>query len=341
MNLKIQYCFIALFMLAACNNDTDELPVEIPISMNAQMVTDVDATRALSTNEIRGALPSKEYPLEALLCFSTTSKVYDTEPTPVVPTYLPCHTTINYTSGTKTYPAPIGENDIKYPINNSLVYCAGLYPSSGWTFDEGSTTNASYVLDGETDIMFAPEISGCMYTPFGTQTYTHLQTWVKLNVCATDHEAIEAWGKIKSITLKGHKKIKIDLDTEFNNKDELKTAFKDGKIAFSDELTLAPVAESDNVSLKTQLKELASFFYVPADVTDNVLEIETENRGIKSVSFDLVDAEHKKITDLSDAVGKIFVVELHFFPIELIKAKCTLNQWEDWTDNLFMDKENA
>lgn len=339
MNLKIPYCFIALFMLAACNNDTDELPVEIPISMNAQMVTDVDATRALSTNEIRGALPSKEYPLEALLCFSTTSKVYDAEPTPVVPTYLPCHTTINYTSGTKTYPAPIGENDIKYPIDNTKVYCIGLHPNTGWTFeDDNPSCCASYTLDGRSDIMFAPEINGSMYTPFGTQTYTHLQTWVKLNVCATYPEAIEAWGKIKSIKLKGYNNIKIDLDTEFNNRTELKTALSTGKIAFGGELTLEPVVESDDVYLKTQLKELSSFFYVPAGINNNVLEIETKNKGKITVSFDLVDENHNVITDLSDALGKIFVIELHFFPIDMVKVKCTLNQWEDWTDNLYMEK---
>lgn len=348
MKVRISLILMAQLMLAACSDDTKELFSDVPIALNAGIMPVDAGTRAIETDEIRGNVPSNEYPLDALLFFTTTSKKYDKSPVPVAPSFLPCRTTISYTSGTKTYPAPLGDNDIKYPLGNDMVYCVGLYPDDvyvnegdkGWKIEGDATVTASRDLDGVTDILFAPEISGQLYTPFGTQTYSHLQAWVKLNVCAVDPEAVEAWGKIKSIKITGRANIKIALDTEFGNMEELKTAIDVGKIVYSDTKPLDLIEDSDDVYLNTQLVELSSFFYVPVDVTDNVLVIETEKKGTKSVPFDLVDANNNVITHLSGALGKIFVIELHFYPIEIIKAKCTLNQWEDWTDNLYMDKED-
>ena len=348
MKVRISLILMAQLMLAACSDDTKELFSDVPIALNAGIMPVDAGTRAIETDEIRGNVPSNEYPLDALLFFTTTSKKYDKSPVPVAPSFLPCRTTISYTSGTKTYPAPLGDNDIKYPLGNDMVYCVGLYPDAvyvnegdkGWKIEGDATVTASRDLDGVTDILFAPEISGQLYTPFGTQTYSHLQAWVKLNVCAVDPEAVEAWGKIKSIKITGRANIKIALDTEFGNMEELKTAIDVGKIVYSNELPLDLIEDSDDVYLNTQLVELSSFFYVPVDVTGNVLVIETEKKGTKYVPFDLVDANNNVITHLSGALGKIFVIELHFFPIEIIKAKCTLNQWEDWTDNLYMDKED-
>lgn len=343
---ELLYIFILLLLFVACSDDTEKVFPDRSISLNAQIASVAVESRSIISNEIRGNIPSKEYPLNALLCFSRESKKYDVAPVPVAPTYLPCRTTINYISGTKTYPTPLGDNDLKYPLDNSEVYCVGLHPNDvyvnegdkGWKFEGSAPLSASRNLDGATDILFAPEISGSLYAPFATQTYSHLQAWLKLNVCAVDHEAVDAWGKIKSVKITSSSKIKIDLDTDFSNSTELKTALDAGKIAFSGEESLYPVVESDNIELDTQLKELSSFFYVPVDVSNNVLEIETEKKGTKYVSFELVDANNNAITSLSDALGKIFVIELHFFPIEIIKAKCTLKQWEDWTDNLYMDK---
>ena len=320
--------FIAAFMLAACSQNSNETFDDKAIALNAGIV-EATSTRAIKTDEVRGNVPSDKYPLNALICFGTESKVYKHAPTE--PSYLPCRTTINYTSGNKTYPTPYDGNPLKYPQDNSLVYCVGLHPQTGWTFTDNS--NVTFPIDGRSDIMFAPEIIGKWELPFDAQTYTHLQAWMKITICATAPEAIEAWGDIDSIAIKSKAQVEINLGAETDS-----LSFENNGIKYSGEKCIGIVKKSDNVKLETHIKEVGQFFYVPLNMAaEDTIIIKTRNKELKKIPFKLIDKNNKTISHISKAIGKLYIVELEFQPFDLIKAECTLDSWDAWDDNLYLE----
>ncbi len=336
------YIFIIICTLAACTESNDAQFGDNLIALNASIFETKSTTRALQANEIRGDEPSKDYPLEVLACFSTTSGTYSPNPTPAAPTYLPCNTTINYIDRIKTFPAPY-EGDIlkqlKYPADNSTVYCVGFHPKDNWTFP--GDNKIRYEIDGVQDVMYAPEISGKWEIPFNTQIFTHMQAWMKIVVCANDKDAIDAWGGIDSITIKSKKYIDIDLAKKPDPAVAASFA-ANGGIDYNDEKKLKVVSATDSVELSTQLQELCSFFYIPLSITNDenpgqTLYIYTRNKGIKEVNFKLIDKNGNYIKNIYDAIGKLYIVELHFLPFDFIKANCTLKEWEAWDDNLYME----
>lgn len=341
---RFKYIYIMALLLVACNESGDEFLAGNEIAMSARIVENAE-TRALSTYEILGKVPSEEYPVNALLCFSEVSGIYKHQP--AAPSYLPCHTTISYTSANKTYPKTFEVNDgngnivdvsPRYPIGDA-AYCVGLHPATGWTFDDPNYKVASHAIDNTSDIMFAPEISGTYGTQFGAQTYTHLQAWLKIVLCAMTHEAIEMWGGIKSISLKGAANVNIDLAATITSESFIGA---NKKITYTGEKDIHVITESDNYTLDILLKDAGSFFYIPLHdangiLAENTLKIVTENIGEREVKFKLTDKNGYEITNIYDAIGKLYILELHFQHIDQIKASCTLESWEAIDDNLYME----
>ena len=324
----IYFIFIATFILAACTQSSDVTLDDKAITLNAGIV-EIDATRAIKAEEVRGDYPSEQYPLDALICFSTESNVY--KHAPVEPAYLPCRTTISYTDASKSYPAPYDGNSLKYPQDNSPVYCIGLHPRTGWTFTDDS--NVTHEINGTSDIMFAPEISGRWELPFATQTYTHLQAWTKITVCATAPEAIDAWGDIESISIKSRAHVNINLGAQATH-----AAFDNEDIKYSGEKNINIVEATDSVKLYTYLSEISDFFYVPLDpAAGDTLMVKTKHKELKKIAFKLTDKDNNPITHIADAVGKLYIIELDFQPFDLIKAECTLESWNAWDDNLYLE----
>lgn len=339
---RVLYIFIMACALAGCCENNDMQFGDNLIALNASIFETNSTTRALKADEVRGDEPSREYPLEVLACFSTTSGAYSQSPTPVAPSYLPCNTTINYIDKIKTFPDPYEGNNLKqlkYPSDNSPVYCVGLYPKEDWSFP--ANNKIRYEINGEKDVMFAPEISGKWEYPFTTQTFTHMQAWLRIVICANNKDAIEAWGGIDSIKIKSRKYIDIDLAKKPDPSVAASFA-AEGGIEYTGEKGMIVVSAEDSVELSTQLQEVCSFFYIPLNITndenpDQTILIYTKNKGVKEVHFKLVDKDNKPIKNIHDAISKLYVLELHFQPFDFIKANCALKEWEAWDDNLYME----
>ena len=340
MKEKFYILLVLAFVLAACSESNMAIYGDKPIALSAAISETLSVSRAYHTEEIRDNVPSEEYPLNALVCFSCTDGVYSGTPVPVSPSYLPCNTKISYTTANKTYPDPYSDGtnryDLKYPQDNSLVYCVGLHPNEDeakWSFVGDSKVR--YEVDGIHDAMYAPQISGQWETPFPNQVYTHMQSWMKIVVSAVSEDAVDAWGGIESVKINSGKYIDIDLSKKPDPAES--SAYGKG-IVFSDNIDMYVVTADDNIQLTTNLTEIAEFFYVPVgNCANQTITIKTKNRGEKTISFGLIDKDNNPIDTQFDAIGKLYVVELHFHPMEFIKANCILEEWEALDDNLYLE----
>ena len=93
------------------------------------------------------------------------------------------------------------------------VYFVAMYPQ-GWTAADDVT--AAFSINGAQDLLFAPQIHGTYATEYEKTPllrFEHLLTWLSFEIRANDENAANAWGKIKQITIKSKKDVKIDLSS--------------------------------------------------------------------------------------------------------------------------------
>lgn len=318
---------IAIYLLAgmftACSEQLD-VPVGGDIVLKASVDNLEVATRtAVEANPYEGIYPSTETPLEAAVWFSKTSGVYedtksDTE------THLPIRSTAIFASDGWTYPEKYNNENLKYPINNDQVYCVGLYPQTGWSIDAEATTLVSHVIDGTTDLMFASQISGTWNTPFSTPlNFGHLQTWIKVCICATSEEAPDAWGKVTDI--------KIFTD------DKVTVRLADGTKTYSTTKKELDLIET-SIPLEITTTQISEEGVFCAPATSYTLEVTTEEQGTKIITIEnLYNLSNTKIKDKNDLIGKLCVLTLYFNEFATINGVCTLEAWSNEGENLYPD----
>ena len=350
--------FIAAIALASCNhyeNPDNSGSISLSASVSnlgvqvkgtdeiALKSNDTDVAEAVAFSNI-----SSSTPLDSKLLFSFNRATYPTAVPDNDESYIPCHTNVSFVNKDLTfvtYKASAGAKpeNLKYPsLSDETVYCVGLYPfkvgdAEGWNISNDGTS-ASHNVDGCTDIMFAEEISGTWNSPFPAQTYSHVQTWVKVLVSATTNDAAEKWGKITRVTVKSMDNVNVSFSDNISNSVNFTGSEQD--------IILYNNAAGDSLSITTE--QLGSVFIAPplyrASASEQTLVIKvhvytTTFTDGKEVNVKLYDLNNDPITDPDYLIGKLFVLNLNFTPLSVIEGVCTLNYWNAIDEDLYLDKE--
>ena len=300
---------IILLLLSCSKTDGDKEPRNICLSAS------IDASIAVSSksvvaNPYYGATSTG---LKAGVWFSTVNGVYQDNPSPESPTYIPYHADVEYApDGMATiYKDPDNkQHPLTYPTDNTPVYCVGVYPRDGWTLSSDSDT-AMHVINGVDDIMYADHKSGTWQQPIESQLYKHKLTMLQVVMSSTSFESPESWGKIKKITIMSpHNAVKIDLKT-----DEVTYTGPQTPMVVMDtpqDLDIIPV-------------EVGSVMCAPAGVYTMV--VESERSYDRIVNITLKNEAGVAIPSSEAATGKYFIITLRFNPFNDIDAQCVLIPW--------------
>ena len=301
-------------LLASCSGRLDNDPSRDSLIGVRAGVSRLDLqTRAtVEADAYLGTSPSVN-PLDANVWFSVNSSTFGTGGT--APTYLPCHSTASFTSDGYTYP----DDALHYPTDNTTVYCVGLYPQLGWGTADGGVT-AYHSIDGVTDIMFAPSVSGTWNDPFEDPLqFGHLLAWLKVCVYAHEYDAIAAWGAVTEVSIE-------------NPYTRATVTFSDGSIAYSEASQTLKIFEGAT-DLKVTSQQLGSIFCAPA--TSYNITVKTENVPAgRTVPVSLTKTDGITTPTIDEIRGYVYVLTLNFHTLSMIDAACTLEDWEDEYDKI-------
>lgn len=304
--------------------------------------------------------PSGSNPLDAALWFSYTPGLYSHNPQ--LPQYLPCATTVTYASAVAT-DIRCGNQVIQYPIATDInynqvgdaVYCVGLYPDTGWgELTSVEVNSASHAINGSEDLMFADQMLGTYSNNFGVQTFNHLLTWVKINLSATSMTAGSVWGDVKTVKIiSPNKNVKIAFYAPVQKTDPLlasKVTYDGGAEEF-----LLELPENKRLSITSRtygqafcappavaaLNSSGQYEYVsggnPEGELGYIVRVETTKIPEKEIFVALKKEDNTTpIENAGYAVGKLFVLNLHFNDIAVVEGVCTLTQWDDQNSDIYL-----
>ena len=305
MNHRYIIVLIAACLLLASCGERLKSDAESRIGLRAA-VNDMQLETRATASPYRGSVPTDTNPLEADVWFSDTDGTYGDTPGENT---LPCRSTVHFTSGDMTYPDDV----VRYATDGSDAYCVGLYPQSAWSAN-AAATEVTCAIDGTRDLMFAPQVSGSWNNPIDSPlAFSHLLTWLKICICAHETDAITSWGAITEITVE-------------NPSDGLTVTLATGDVTPSG--VSAPItAFAGSCGLLVTTQEVGSVFCAPA--TSYNVTVKSENKVVgTTVAVNLVNLDGS--TPTADYVaGKVYVLTLHFHPLTLIDATCTLTDWVD------------
>ena len=285
--------------------------------------------------------PSTENTLEVALWFSNTPGSYSHAP--VAPTYLPCATTASYSSSTAMDIKTLDGNILQYPIAGEgqtaqNVYCVGFHPASYWGTPGSS---ASHVINGSEDLMFAEQMAGSYSESFPVQTYSHLLTWVKINLSASSVEAAEVWGKVTDLTIVSpDQNVIIALPSGTPGKSTITYSGDDLPL----QLNLIPANKELSITTKTFGQ---AFCAPPAAGGPNnklgyTIRVKTENLEEKNIFIELKKEDNSTaIPNPEYAIGKLFVINLRFNDIAVVEGVCTLKQWDDQSSDIYLKESES
>ncbi len=323
-NLRYIYG-LAFLMMAACSEND---PEESAISGNIQLGATVGDLQINSRVTAAPYLPQKGEPLNAAVWFRNEGGGY--EDNPALPTYLPVHTTVTFDGLQMTHVTYNEDNKeyyLKYPTDHDVkVYCVGMFPQSGWSTTDNIVV--THAINGSEDLMFAKEIEGSWKQRFPTQEYKHLLTWIRITICASSHEAIDAWGTIKQITVNSDSEVSVNLETE--------------EYTYGGEPQQIETMSKD-VTLTTAIQQVGDVFCSPKTAyTVTVTCIKNGEEITKNVSLPLniihvnENDRVELVTDESQAIGRCFVFSLYFTPNDVIEGECMLNSWSNQNEDVLL-----
>lgn len=318
---RILYSIILLAALglSSCSeNEYDPSQVDTTIMLKAN-VSSIDLTRAVINGD--AYIGKSADGMNASVWFSNECGKYVDSTSPEAPTYIPYHTTVTYSDAA---PMPVYVNPetqtepLSYPIGTSYdeVYCVGLYPASSWSVSDGGRI-ASHVIDGKTDIMFSDQIKGAWDNPFTAQQYRHLLTWLKFEASITKVEAAEQWGAITSIrVVNPYNQVNIDFG------DENSSTIKASSISYTGNETYIPIVENMNLPLSVVVSDVGACLCAPS--TTITIEVTTEKMGTRTVTAQLKNTKNEPLKDYTQAIGKLFIINLCFSFLDDIDGMCHL-----------------
>lgn len=305
------YVLPVVLAFVACTDKADDSLAGGDICLNAA-VGEIES-RA-ETLPYLGTTPTTGNPLRAWVWFSEDATEYGNSEVNIM-THLPCRTVMTF-EGAPVFAYNATGQNLKYDTgSNSTVYCVGFYPAENvWETTDGKTATAT--VDGSSDLMYAPKISGTWGDPLQTQTYQHLQNWVKVCVCATSQDAADVWGKITDISVSTQTSVSVDVTTD--------------AITYSDDGTMPVFDSKEGQPLHTTMQEFGSVFCSPAEEYTVSVTI-----GGKTVSQTITVEPLESGIDLVKG-GNLVILTLYFQPFNMIEGVCTLNAWDAQNEDLYM-----
>lgn len=207
-------CAVCAALLPSCEEEmTADADTDRRIYLRATVEGATTTTRApyiLTT-------PNRDNPLEVAVWASTTQSLFaNRDDANGKNGEVAIHTSANFTNGSEqlldeaVYPKTTGGTTRK-------VYFVGLHPKTGWETTTGDTTAVhSTAIDGKTDVMFAPQISGeysgnTSGDKWPTFEFHHLLTWLRIQMVAESEEVRTAWGPVTDLTIKSKTKVSVNL----------------------------------------------------------------------------------------------------------------------------------
>lgn len=302
--------------------------------------------------------PAANNPLDAVLWLSYDLGSYSHNP--ALPQNLPCVTTVSYDSSAPTdvrhdgqlvlYPVPV---DANYAETGDDVYCVGFSPSTGWgDMTAAAVSSAGHVINGSEDLMFADQMMGSYSKNFGTQTYRHLLTWVKINMSTTSLKAAAIWGDVESLEVVSPNRT-LSVDFSGTLQDGMPQPSTIGYVGGPDVFPLTlPANSSLNVTTKlfgqvfcappasAALNGSGKYEYLTEDRGElgYIIRVRTRNIPQKEVFVKLKKEDNVTLIESADyAIGKLFVVNLHFNEIAVVEGVCTLRQWDDQNSDIYLN----
>lgn len=309
----ISLLLLILVLVAACDKKGPERDGRIALRA---CISDMQtSTKAIvEANPFAGSVLTDTHYLDADVWFSTDPDAFGS----ALGNALPCRSTAHFTGSGMTYPA----HSVNYPTDGvSVAYCIGLYPQDyldpgGWSAGDGSTT-VFHPIDGVTDLMFAPKVSGTWDVPIDDPLqFGHLLAWLKICAYAYEYDAIAAWGPITEVSIENpNTQVTVTLGT--------------GAIAYGgDPASLTVFDGSTPLPLKVTSQLLGSVFCAPA--TSYNVTVKTANFPAgKTVAVELKELDGVTTPAVDEIRGYVYVLTLNFHTLSMIDSSCTLEDWED------------
>lgn len=247
---RIIHISLLICLISCQQNGLDAVQVGAPVYIAASVGGD-SMTKApyMPTNNQGHMLetPSPEHPLKTDVWGSTTPYIfteefYDQEKTRPwdgsdESGKVAIHTDATFQSGDPQLLRAAIYNKNTKPTVYFVAFSPISQGAEKWVASEDGKS-ASFVFSGNDDVMFAPQVQGTYATDYSKSpvlSYSHLLTWLRVEMQAESKEVSDSWGAIKSMTIRSNSNVKIDLQKEAYNNDG---TYNFENVVFSEETDL-------------------------------------------------------------------------------------------------------
>ena len=237
-------------MISCQQNGLDAVQVGAPVYIAASVGGSTMTKAPYMPMDNQGHMvetPSPEHPLKTDVWGSTTSYIfteefYDQEKTRPwdgsdESGKVAIHTDATFQSGDPQLLRAAIYNKNTKPTVYFVAFSPISQGAEKWVASEDGKS-ASFVFSGNDDVMFAPQVQGTYATDYSKSpvlSYSHLLTWLRVEMQAESKEVSDSWGAIKSMTIRSNSNVKINLQKEAYNNDG---TYNFENVVFSEETDL-------------------------------------------------------------------------------------------------------
>lgn len=231
---RIIHISLLICLISCQQNGLDAVQVGAPIYVAASVGGSTMTKAPYMPMDNQGHMvetPSPEHPLKTDVWGSTTSYIfteefYDQEKTRPwdgsdESGKVAIHTDATFQSGDPQLLRAAIYNKNTKPTVYFVAFSPISQGAEKWVASEDGKS-ASFVFSGNDDVMFAPQVQGTYATDYSKSpvlSYSHLLTWLRVEMQAESKEVSDSWGAIKSMTIRSNSNVKIDLQKEAYNND--------------------------------------------------------------------------------------------------------------------------
>lgn len=231
---RIIHISLLICLISCQQNGLDTVQVGAPIYVAASVGGSTMTKAPYMPMDNQGHMietPSPEHPLKTDVWGSTTSYIfteefYDQEKTRPwdgsdESGKVAIHTDATFQSGDPQLLRAAIYNKNTKPTVYFVAFSPISQGAEKWVASEDGKS-ASFVFSGNDDVMFAPQVQGTYATDYSKSpvlSYSHLLTWLRVEMQAESKEVSDSWGAIKSMTIRSNSNVKIDLQKEAYNND--------------------------------------------------------------------------------------------------------------------------
>ena len=247
---RIIHISLLICLISCQQNGLDAVQVGAPIYVAASVGGSTMTKAPYMPMDNKGHMvetPSPEHPLKTDVWGSTTSYIfteefYDQERTRPwdgsdESGKVAIHTDATFQSGDPQLLRAAIYNKNTKPTVYFVAFSPISQGAEKWVASEDGKS-ASFVFSGNDDVMFAPQVQGTYATDYSKSpvlSYSHLLTWLRVEMQAESKEVSDSWGAIKSMTIRSNSNVKIDLQKEAYNNDG---TYNFENVVFSEETDL-------------------------------------------------------------------------------------------------------